>query len=187
MLVSFASGFGRMPRGTPARPGTSATSSTILRQARDADVRRERILISPSYNFAMGCWGLGGLQIFGFHNYILALPLIALAVLLSVQSGRVRFAFDKECLEVLTKQNNEQLGSSGENFAVGGANRWAYSTFLKYGFLPSSSLPLFMYFRENQTPNSPSEGQFHLFPMIMSPKELGERMCEYVGSDKQTS
>lgn len=186
IFVSTASGLANGPSSGLTRIGLSPMSSTAL-QLVAKEVGGDATLISPSYNFAIGCWGLGGLQVFGFQNYILALPLITLALLLTVQTGRVRFAFDEENLEVLAKKKGDELGSSGENFAVGGANRWAYKTFTSWGFLPSSSLPLFMYFRESQTPDAPPEGQFHLFPMIMSPKELGEKMQEVVGNDKQTS
>lgn len=158
---------------------------TTLQQAKEGTV--DATIISPSYNFAIGCWGTGALQVFGFHNYILAVPLVALALLLTVQSGRVRFQFDADSIEVLAKKSDDELGSSGENFAVGGANRWVYDSFTKWGFIPSQSFPLFMYFRESQTPDAPPEGQFHLFPMIMDAKELGEKMVEVVGKDKQTS
>ena len=159
----------------------------LLRQAVKGDDMQTITIIPPSYNFAIGCFAAGGLQVFGFHNYILAAPLLALAILLTVQSGRVRFQFDQTSLEVLAKKaDSDGLESSGENFAVGGANRWRYDSFTKWGFIPSKSLPLFMYFRENQTPNAPLEGQFHLFPVIMSARELGEKMVELVGADKET-
>ena len=44
------------------------------------------------------------------------------------------------------------LGDTGENFAVGGENRWAYSSFVNWEFFPSVDLPILVYFKETQTP-----------------------------------
>jgi len=36
-----------------------------------------------------------------------------------------------------TQPQSEALIDSGENIVVGGANRWAFSTFVNYDFFPS--------------------------------------------------
>ena len=145
----------------------------------------DRQLVTPSYNFAVGCWGVSAALIFGAHIPLLSIPFVLLGALLTVQTGRVRFAFDSTAMEVLKKQKDGEITKSGENFAVGGENRWAYKSFTSWNFIPNKSFPLFMYFRESQTPNAPPEGQFHLFPMLFNADELGALMVDKVGEEKQ--
>ena len=123
--------------------------------------------------------------VFGAHKTIPQHPHRSLGALLSVQTGRVRFAFDDTAMEVLKRQSDGKIIKSGENFAVGGENRWAYNSFISWDFIPSQKFPLFMYFRESQTPNAPPEGQFHLFPMLFRADELSALMIDKVGADKQ--
>ena len=43
----------------------------------------------------------------------------------------------------------------GENVVVGGANRWAYNTFVNYETFPKGwDVPILVYFKETQTPES---------------------------------
>lgn len=107
----------------------------------------------------------------------------ALGAILTVQSGRVVFSFDDKAFEVKTKGAGGDIQDSGENFAVGGENRWDYKTFTRWGFIPSESFPLFTYFYETQTRGANDE-QFHLFPVIMNSAELSETMKAKVGADK---
>lgn len=95
---------------------------------------------------------------------------------------------------------DQSLGKTGENFAVGGENRWAYSSFVNYDFFPSVDLPVLVYFKETQTPQDKWEvgpgrwannaealakgavaGQVHFFPCIASAatlkKEFEARGC----------
>jgi hypothetical protein len=51
---------------------------------------------------------------------------------LTRQAGKVRFAFDGEALEVMKVGSDGVLISTGENFAVGGRNRWKYDTFVNW-------------------------------------------------------
>ena len=44
----------------------------------------------------------------------------------------------------------DDLGDTGENFAVGGANRWKYGSFVNWEFFPSADLPILVYFKETQ-------------------------------------
>ena len=112
-----------------------------------------------------------------------------LGVLFIVQTLRIRFVFDDEAFEVKTLDLSEgldgALGDTGENFAVGGENRWAYSSFVNWEFFPTQSFPILVYFKETQTPedqwnvgpgeqansaeaiaNGAKPGQVHFFPAI---------------------
>jgi len=118
---------------------------------------------------------------------------LLLGLLLVVQTVRIRFAFDDEAFEVKTIDfsGGGELGQTGENFAVGGENRWRYDSFVNWTFLPSSDLPILVYFKETQTPedkwsvgpgkwaNSESAlakgavpGQVHFFPCIANAADL---------------
>ena len=169
---------------SPGQPSqaTLRGESTALRSSTGLS---DRTLVTPSYNFALGCWGVSAALIFGAQIPLLSIPFVLLGALLTVQTSRVRFAFDDTAMEVLKKQSDGEITNSGENFAVGGANRWAYKSFTSWDFIPNQKFPLFMKFRESQTPNAPPEGQFHLFPMLFNADELGALMVDKVGADKQ--
>lgn len=125
---------------------------------------------------------------------------LLLGILFLVQTARVRFVFDDEAFEVKAKEidalfeDDSQLISSGENFAVGGENRWAYSSFVNWDFFPSEDLPVLVYFKETQTPQDKWDvgpgkwanseeakakgavpGQVHFFPCIASAAQLKEQ------------
>lgn len=111
----------------------------------------------------------------------------------------VRFVFDDDAFEVKTKAFDElfssaPLVSTGDNFAVGGDNRWAYDSFVNWEFFPSEALPILVYFKETQTPQDkwdvgPGEmsnsaealargavkGQVHFFPCIAKKDDLKEQ------------
>lgn len=104
---------------------------------------------------------------------------------LSVQATRIRFLFDESAFELKTKPlfGKGAVEDSGENFVVGGANRWTYESFVNYDFFPSKEFPILVYFKETQTPqekwgegpgklDSVGGGQLHFFPAIASVKEL---------------
>jgi hypothetical protein len=97
----------------------------------------------------------------------------------------VRFAFDDEAVEVLVSKGNDsneaELARSGENFVVGGRNRWSYKSITEWYFLPNRLFPVLMYFKETQTK---PEGQSHLFPVIMDSKILEQQMTGKVGPSK---
>lgn len=154
-------------------------------------VKFQTVVIPPSYKLAAGTLSLSVLTGITAHNTVGGVLFLLLGILLLVQTTRVRFSFDDKCLEVLASagvskdtvgESGERLVSSGENFAVGGKNRWAYDTFTDWFFIPSKNFPVLMYFKENQT--SP-DGQLHLFPVIMSSKVLFDTMMERVGPAKQ--
>jgi len=117
-----------------------------------------------------------------------AKPFGALAVLFTIfslfitfQTTTLRFGFDDDSFS-LVKSNGEPLQ---ENVVVGGENKWKYTSFSNYNYLPSSKFPILVYFRENQTPIANREeidiaalqvdnldGQVHYFPAISNTKQL---------------
>lgn len=142
----------------------------------------DQVVISPSYNLAAGTAGLAAL--------LAALPgsfadapagLFGLfAVLFGVQAGRVKFVFDKDALEL---KIGDDLQDSGENIVVGGANRWAYKSFVNWDIFPSRDFPILVYFKENQTPQEQwaegpgaldkvGGGQLHFFPAVCNVEEI---------------
>mmetsp|Transcript_168251 Transcript_168251/g.298106 ORF Transcript_168251/g.298106 Transcript_168251/m.298106 type:complete len:170 (-) Transcript_168251:111-620(-) len=109
-------------------------------------------------------------------------PIALLAILFAVRAPAIRFVFDPDALEVMTPDKESGgLKESGENFAVGGRNRWKYDTIEEWAMYPSPESPILVYFREKQTK---PEGQPHLFPVLFEPDELKQLMVERVGTDK---
>lgn len=151
-------------------------------------------LVDPSYNLAIGAFGVGlsagfleDLRDDEGEKLLTAKPFGALALLFTVfslfltfQTTTLRFEFDDDSFS-LVKSNGDSLG---ENVVVGGENKWAYSSFKNYDFLPSSGFPILVYFREDQTPVESREevpivvdeleGQVHFFPAISNAKQLQE-------------
>ena len=126
------------------------------------------VVIQPSYNVASGFALVGlTLSVITESNFVHAggIFLFLVGLFLYKQTGVVRFVFDGEALEI-KKQfgKSSELLQGGENFAVGGRNRWNYSTFKDWSFIPSVYFPILFYFME--TRDSP-KGQFHLFPVIL--------------------
>ena len=107
---------------------------------------------------------------------------------------RLDFTFDDEAFEL--KSGEEDIG---ENVVVGGANRWAYNTFVNYETFPKGwDVPILVYFKETQTPevnwnvgpgeqaNSPEAiakgakpGQVHFFPAIANVADLKAAFVEH--------
>ncbi len=105
---------------------------------------------------------------------------------------RLDFTFDDEAFEL--KSGEEDIG---ENVVVGGANRWAYNTFVNYETFPKGwDVPILVYFKETQTPESqwgvgPGEmansaealakgavrGQVHFFPAICNAKQITDEFA----------
>ena len=139
------------------------------------------LTIPKNYNVAIGSFATCAGLAFGLHNIIAAIPFGLLGLLLIIQTGKVRFVFDNEAMEVFVARKDEkgeELNASRENFVVGGKNRWKYSTFTNWFFIPNKNFPILMYFKENQTS---AEGQVHLFPVIMDGKVLYDTLMEKVG------
>jgi len=123
-----------------------------------------------------------------------------LGLFLLFQTLRIRFVFDDDAFEVKTKELDQifsadsELIKTGDNFAVGGDNRWAYSSVVNWEFFPSEDLPILVYFKETQTPQDKwdvgpgkwanseeamakgaKKGQVHFFPCIASASALKEQ------------
>ena len=151
-------------------------------------------LVDPSYNLAIGAFGIGlaggfleDLRDEDGEKLLTAKPFGALALIFTIfaafltfQTTTLRFGFDDDSFS-LVKADGSSLG---ENVVVGGENKWAYSSFKNWDFLPSSGFPILVYFREDQTPIENREdvpivvddldGQVHFFPAISNAKQLKE-------------
>lgn len=156
-------------------------------------------LVDPSYNLAIGAFGVGltggfleDLRDKEGNKLLTAKPFGALALLFTVfslfltfQTTTLRFAFDDDSFSLVKSDGS----SMGENVVVGGENKWAYSSFLNYDFLPSADFPILVYFREDQTPVENREevpivvdnldGQVHFFPAISNVQELKKGFEEH--------
>uniref|UniRef100_A0A7S3QJM8 Uncharacterized protein n=1 Tax=Chaetoceros debilis TaxID=122233 RepID=A0A7S3QJM8_9STRA len=156
-------------------------------------------LVDPSYNLAIGAFGVGLAG--GFledvrdeegEKLLTAKPAGALALLFTVfslflafQTTTLRFGFDDDSFSLVKADGS----SMGENVVVGGENKWAYSSFKNWDFLPSSGFPILVYFREDQTPAENREevpivvdtleGQVHFFPAITNVKQLKQGFIDH--------
>ena len=147
------------------------------------DTGEERIVLPADYRLAQGLGGaaaLTALAPFGL-GLPLAVPLGALTALIGSRTRVVRFAFTADALEILAEEAGE-LSSSGDNFAVGGRNRWAYDAITEWAMYPSPDSPILVYFRETATS---ATGQGHLFPVLTAPDQLKDLLDKRVGADKR--
>ena len=114
----------------------------------------ETKIIPGDYRVAAGFLALSLGLLIGLGNFIAGIPVGLIGILLFVQTGRVRFVFDADSMEVkrvdktaaidTSDESQTKLKSSGENFAVGGANRWKYNTWKNWFFIPSKDFPILM-------------------------------------------
>mmetsp|Transcript_36725 Transcript_36725/g.83077 ORF Transcript_36725/g.83077 Transcript_36725/m.83077 type:complete len:257 (-) Transcript_36725:134-904(-) len=172
----------------------------------------EDVIIKEDYTLAavFGVLGAGLCAVLPYAGLGLGGLCLALAVLFFVQTGRVRFAFDKDSFELRTLGDDKELKGPGENIVVGGKNRWAYSSFVNYEFFPQGLIekglpPILVYFKETQTPKEewgvgPGEaansedalakgavpGMVHFFPAICDAQqikaEFERRGCKKIAS-----
>jgi hypothetical protein len=155
-------------------------------------------VVPEDYKLALSFFGLGVLTLVA--PWLIGGFLTLFGLLLVFQTLRIRFVFDDEAFEVKTKPLEDLFSSTltetGENFAVGGENRWRYDSFVNYDFFPSESVPILVYFKETQTPadkwdvgpgqwaNSEAalakgavKGQVHFFPCIADAELLKENFA----------
>eukprot|EP01083_Nonionella_stella_P152050 486859_1 len=181
---------------------THGTSAFVV-QSPTVSIRSTELnmidLIDPSYNLAIGAFGVGLAG--GFvedvrdaegEKLLTAKPAGALALLFTVfslflafQTTTLRFGFDDDSFSLVKADGS----SMGENVVVGGENKWAYSSFKNWDFLPSSGFPILVYFREDQTPAENREevpivvdtleGQVHFFPAITNVKQLKQGFIDH--------
>ncbi len=100
------------------------------------------VVIDPDFRVAALFLTVGVALDFVPYAQLTVGPLVTLlGVLFLVQTFRIRFVFDEEgAFELKTSTNEDDLGDSGENRIVGGANRWDTETIIKYDFFPKGSV-----------------------------------------------
>ena len=193
--------------GAVVVPSTSTSTSTVTSTTASSSSSSSSALamgglelVDPSYNLAIGAFGIGLAGGFGEdlrdendEKLLTAKPFGALAVIFTVfslflafQTTTLRFGFDDDSFS-LVKANGASLEQ--ENVVVGGENKWRYDSFKNYDFLPSSKFPILVYFREDQTPAENREevpivvdtleGQVHFFPAISNSKQLEEAFIKH--------
>lgn len=163
---------------------------------RTNEIVAKETIVEPDYKLAAGLLVLGPTVILA--PWVFGGFFTLLGLLIVVQTFRIRFVFDDCAFEVKTLDLSEGLGGAltgtGENFAVGGENRWTYDSFVNWEFFPTQSFPILVYFKETQTPsdkwavgpgqwaNSQEalakgavDGQVHFFPCIGNADELRQQ------------
>ena len=114
---------------------------------------------------------------------------ILFASFLAIQAQKIRCVFDSTAFELKNVDfgtTADDLIESGENFVLGGKNRWAYNKFVHFDFFPSEEFAILVYFKERQTPeerwgggsyglDKVGGGQVHFFPAIGNVKQLKEQ------------
>ena len=165
------------------RFGRGSTMHLLATANKASSQRGEVTTIESNYNVAIGSAALLA-ACAANQNWVGAVVFGLLTALFFIQTGRVRFTFDDEAMEVFVLKKDDATGetinASRENFAVGGKNRWKYDTWNEWFFIPSSKFPILFYFNENQT-NGPEKGQLHLFPCILNAKQLEDMVVQKVG------
>ena len=154
----------------------SSSSSTAVAKP---EPRIPDVVVDTDYTLA-AAFGVVGVSIVALNHGVSGVLgggfISLLASLFAVQATRLRFVFDEDCFELKAVESidSEDLTNSGENIVVGGANRWAYDTFVNWDFFPSFDVPILVYFKETQTAE---DGQIHFFPAIANVKQLKEQVC----------
>lgn len=146
------------------------------------------VVVDSDFTLSYAFAALGSLLIVTSHPILGGLN-IFFSSFLAIQAKRIRFVFDEDSFELKNADfgaSSEVLLESGENFVVGGANRWRYDTFVNWDFFPNVNTPILVYFKENQTPQEkwdegPGQldkiggGQVHFFPAIANCQQLKEQ------------
>ena len=119
-------------------PDLHQSAASLHRAARSPASMSAGGGVVPSADYKLAAVFLSfGLAVL-FVPWLVGSLTLLLGILFLVQTARVRFVFDDEAFEVKAKEidalfeDDSQLISSGENFAVGGENRWAYSSFVNW-------------------------------------------------------
>lgn len=168
------------------------------KKAKPEVVKIPDVVIDPDYNIALAFAGVGVLIVLltqgSIYGAVQGGITLLFASFLAVQASRIRFVFDETSFElkntggISSNDDQENLSSSGENFVVGGENRWAYDSFVNYDFFPSRGLPILVYFKENQTSeekwkegpgglDKKGGGQLHFFPAIANVDQLKKQFA----------
>ena len=209
--LSGITAFVAVPASSPSR--TMATTTTppppvmgsVLSSSRPASSSSSALgvaaleLVDPSYNLAIGAFGIGlsagfledlrdgeGEKLLTAKFFgIFAVLFTVFSLFLAFQTTTLRFAFDEDSFSLVRASGDK----TPENVVVGGENRWKYSSFSNYDFLPSRGFPILVYFREDQTPAENREevplvvdnleGQVHFFPAISNTKQLEDGFVKH--------
>lgn len=174
------------------QPASSSSSLSVAGAALE--------LVDPSYNLAIGAFGIGLAAGFledlrdGAGEKLLtakffgafAVIFTAFSLFLAFQTTTLRFAFGEDSFSLVSASGDKL---EQENVVVGGENKWRYSSFSNYDFLPSRDFPVLVYFREDQTPVEVREevpivvdtleGQVHFFPAISNTKQLEDGFLKH--------
>jgi len=179
----------------PAPPLATPAVARAAPTARRAAAPVASLVVPEDYKVSLSFVALGLVVI--FVPWLLGGFSLVLGLFLVFQTLRIRFVFDDDAFEVKTKPLDDLFSSglteTGDNFAVGGENRWSYSSFVNYDFFPSEALPVLVYFKETQTPEDKwdvgpgkwangeealakgaAKGQVHFFPCIAKADVLKE-------------
>lgn len=176
------------------------------------EVIEKEVVIKEDYTLAavFGVLGVALCAALPYAGFGLGGLILALAVLFFVQTGRVRFVFDRDSFELRTLGSGSELEDPGENIVVGGKNRWAYTSFVNWEFFPKGLVekglpPILVYFKETQTPEEEwgvgpgaaanseealakgaAPGMVHFFPAICDTQqikaEFERRGCRKIAS-----
>ena len=168
------------------------TPTALLASSGVSSTGDDATIIDPDFRLA-GIFLAGGLLLdqLPFLKFTVGPIITLLGLLFLVQTFRLKFVCDSTAFEL---QNTSQ--ESGENLVVGGANRWAYSSFVNNEFFPKGWIdqpqgPILVYFKETQTPSSTwndgpgksanseealakgaKPGQVHFFPALCNCQQL---------------
>lgn len=172
--------------------GRNNISSAGLHATGTSTRGEEAVIIDSDFRLS-GIFLLGGivLEQLPVLKWTLGPLVLVLGVLFLVQTFRLSFVCDSQAFEL---QNG--VKESGENFVVGGENRWTYDSFVNYEFFPKGWIdepqgPILVYFKETQTPsdtwndgpgasanseealaNGAKPGQVHFFPALCNCQQL---------------
>ena len=131
LLVSKASHAFVSPLLKPERPSLQVRQAFFQDFLKNLEPKQapppkfEPVVIDPDFRIAGLFLGVGViLDTLPILKFTLGPLVTLLGVLFLVQANRVRFRFDEDSFEVLLSKGDDKLDKSGENFAVGGDNKW---------------------------------------------------------------
>ena len=178
------------------RPSFAGTQSSVSSRGSVLSKSSLNVLVDPSYDLAAGSAVMGTLcgvaenfkgrlaRIYG----ALSILLVLFGAFIAFQTTTLRFQFDDDSFSLVKADGS---GSIGENVVVGGDNDWKYTSIKNYALWPSSSLPILVYFTEDQTPadsrvDAPeivkdgiTDSQAHYFPAIARTDQLTSLFEKY--------
>mmetsp|Transcript_18390 Transcript_18390/g.59360 ORF Transcript_18390/g.59360 Transcript_18390/m.59360 type:complete len:253 (-) Transcript_18390:414-1172(-) len=142
-----------------------------------------------------------------YVQYAFGAPLSFVAAFFFVQTLRIRFVFEEKefgIKEAPIWTGKTALEQSGDNYVIGGANRWKYTGVVNYDAFPKwLPFAVLLYFKETQTPkdkwvsnpvgrlannqkkldDGAVKGQVHFFPCVCN-KDVFKREFEKRGCPK---